>query len=90
MSVSVSIPPSLQTLIDGVVEVDVVGDTVGACLHELARLHPMLKNKIFTRNGRLQNGINIFINGQAVSSRPLSRPVRNGDKVQIAYIVLGG
>jgi molybdopterin converting factor small subunit len=90
MSVSIGIPPSLQTLIGGIVEVDVVGSTVGACLHELSRLHPQLKEKIFTRHGRLRNGINVFINGQNAAPRPLLKPVRDGDKVHIAYTVLGG
>jgi molybdopterin converting factor small subunit len=90
MSVAVSIPPSLQTLVDGVVEADVVGSTVGDCLHELVRLLPPLKKKIFTRSGRLPQGMTIFINGKAAVSPPLSQPVRGGDKVQIAYVVLGG
>ena len=90
MSVEINIPPSLQALVDGIKQIEVDGGTVGECLKEMVRLYPQLKEKIFTRGGRLPKGMNIFINGASVSPRPLAIPVRNGDKVHIAYIVLGG
>lgn len=90
MSVQINIPPSLQALIDGAVKVDVAGGTVGECLRDLVRIYPQLKEKIFTRNGRLPKGMNIFINGASAGPRPLAAPVCDGDKVHIAYIVLGG
>jgi molybdopterin converting factor small subunit len=90
MSVAINIPPSLQALVDGVGRVEVDGGTVGACLRALVQLYPRLKEKIFTRNGRLPKGMNIFINGKSTGPRQLAEPVRDGDKVHIAYIVLGG
>ncbi len=90
MSVAINIPPSLQALVGGVVKTDVAGGTVGECLREFVRRYPRLKEKIFTRNGRLPKGMNIFINGAIAVPRPLSQPVHDGDKVHIAYIVLGG
>jgi len=90
MSVEINIPPSLQALIDGVGQIDVSGGTVGECFRELVRCYPRLKEKIFGRNGRLPKGMNVFINGASAGPRPLNRVVREGDKVHIAYIVLGG
>jgi molybdopterin converting factor small subunit len=90
MSVEINIPPSLQALVDGVKQVDVAGGTVGECLEDLVRRYPRLKGKIFTRGGRLPKGMNIFINGASAGPRPLAMPARDGDKVHIAYIVLGG
>jgi molybdopterin converting factor small subunit len=90
MSVEINIPPSLQAAIDGVARVDVTGSTVGECLKDLVRLYPRLKNRIFQRNGRLPRGMNVFINGASAGPRPQDRAVREGDKVHIAYIVLGG
>jgi molybdopterin converting factor small subunit len=90
MSVEINIPPSLQALVDGVVKINVTGGSVGECLHELVRRYPRLKEKIFTRNGRLPKGMNIFINGANAGPRPMDRAVRDNDKVHIAYIVLGG
>jgi molybdopterin converting factor small subunit len=90
MSVAINIPPSLQSLAGGVRQIKVTGGTIGECLKDLVRLHPRLKGKIFTRNGRLPKGMNIFINRVGAGPRPLDRPVHKGDEVHIAYIVLGG
>jgi molybdopterin converting factor small subunit len=90
MSIEVNIPPSLQALVDGVGSVEVEGGTVGACLRALVRLYPRLQDKIFARNGRLPKGLNIYINRKSAGPHPLTKPVRDGDKVHIAYIVLGG
>jgi adenylyltransferase/sulfurtransferase len=90
MTVEINIPPALQALADGVRTINVSGSTIGECLEELAEQYPELKEKIFTGNGRLPKGMNIFINGASAYPKPLARPVRDGDKVHIAYIVLGG
>jgi molybdopterin converting factor small subunit len=90
MSVEINVPPSLQALINGVRQIEVSGGTVGECLKDLVRLYPQLSEKIFTRGGRLPKSMNIFINGASVGPRSLAIPVHNGDKVYIAYIVLGG
>ncbi len=90
MSVEIHIPPSLQAVVDGMRQVDVASGTVGECLEELVRRYPRLKEKIFTRGGRLPKGMNIFIDGASVGPRPLTMPVGDGTKIHIAYIVLGG
>ncbi len=90
MTVEISIPPSLQALIDGVNKVDVRGGTVGECLEELAGQYPALKPKLFTGKGKLPKGMNIFINGANAYPGPLTRTVLDGDKIHIAYAVLGG
>lgn len=89
MSVAINIPPSLQALVDGVKQVDVVGATVEECLKDLVRRYPRLKTKIFMR-GKLPKGMNIFINGAVAGPQPLGCPVRDGDTIHLAYIVLGG
>lgn len=90
MSVEINIPPVLQALTDGVRQIDVGGSTVGECLQELAKQYPKLKEKLFTGNGRLPKGMNIFINRVSAYPKPLARPVHDGDKIHIAHIVLGG
>lgn len=90
MSIEVNLPPVLQALIDGVSRINVNGDTVGECLTEMLEKYPQLKLKLFNKNGKLPNGISIFINGENAFPEPLSRPVRDGDKIFISHIVLGG
>jgi molybdopterin converting factor small subunit len=90
MSVEINIPPVLQALAGDVKQIDVTGKTVGECLKELVKQYPRLKSRLFNRQGKLSNGINIFINGENAYPEPLSRIVHEGDKVHISYIVLGG
>ncbi len=90
MTVEVNIPPVLQALVGGINRIEVRGSTVGECLNELAAKYPQLKAKLFTKRGELPKGISIFINSENAFPKPLSKPVRPGDKIYISHIVLGG
>jgi MoaD family protein len=90
MSVSVNLPPVLQALAGDVKNVNISGSTVGECLKDLAARYPQLKTKLFTRQGKLPKGINIFINGENVYPETLAHPVHDGDTVHIFSPVLGG
>jgi molybdopterin converting factor small subunit len=90
MTIEINIPPILQALVAGVSRIDVSGGTVGECFKEMVKKYPQFKPKLFTKVGKLRNGIQIFINGESAYPEPLSRPVRDGDKIHISHIVLGG
>ena len=90
MSVEINLPPVLQALAGDVRQIDVTGSTVGECLQGLVQQYPRLKSRIFNKKNRLPNGINIFVNGENAYPEPLAKQVREGDKVYISYIVLGG
>ncbi len=90
MSVEINIPPAFQTLIDGVKQINVTGSTVGECLDALLKKHPELNPRAFNTRGMLPKGINIYVNGKAVYPDPLARSIRDGDKIHLAYIILGG
>jgi molybdopterin converting factor small subunit len=90
MTVEISLPPSLQTLADNVKRVDVSGGTVGECLGAMIAQYPRLKGRLFTRGGKILKGLNIYVNGERVSPEPLARPVRDGDKIHLAYLIFGG
>jgi molybdopterin converting factor small subunit len=90
MSVLVNLPPVLQAIAGDVKSVSVSGSTVGECIKALAAKYPRLKPGLFTRQGKLPKGMNVFINGENVYPEPLSRPVRDGDTLHLSYLVLGG
>ena len=90
MSVEVNIPPAFQALIGGVKQIEVIGNTVGECLDALLKKHPELKSRLFNARDKLSGGINIFVNGEKVHPDPLAKPVRDGDTIHLAYIILGG
>jgi molybdopterin converting factor small subunit len=90
MSTEISLPPAFQALADGAGKISVAGSTVGECLRELVRRYPQLQGKIFTGKGRTSKGLNIFINRENAFPDPLSRPVSEGDKIHLSYLILGG
>jgi molybdopterin converting factor small subunit len=90
MSVEINIPPALQALVGGVRQIDVDGGTVGECLDALSQKYPGLRPRLFSRNGKPAGGMSIFVNGESAYPDPLARPVRDGDKIHLANIVLGG
>ena len=90
MNVEIYIPPVLQAIVNGVNRIDVSGSTIGECFREMIKKYPQFKPKLFTRGGKLRNGIQIFINREDAYPEPLSRPVRDGDKIYLSHIVLGG
>ena len=90
MSIQINLPPVLQALAGDVRVIDVAGSTVGECLEALVKQYPLLKSRLFNKRRQLPNGMNIFINGENAYPEPLTRRVREGDKIFISYIVLGG
>jgi molybdopterin converting factor small subunit len=90
MTIEINLPPSLQTLAGGAVKAEAGGSTVGECLAALAEKYSAIRPKLFNKRGALLSGINIFVNGENVYPNPLARPVREGDKIHIAFTVLGG
>jgi molybdopterin converting factor small subunit len=90
MSVEINIPPLLQHLAGGVRTAEVEGGTVAECLEALATKYPQLKARLFGPGGKLPHGLNIFLNGESAFPGELSRPVKDGDRLHIAYVMVGG
>jgi molybdopterin converting factor small subunit len=90
MRIEIIIPPSLQPLTGEAGLVTVSGGTVGQCLEELVRRYPKVRSRIFTKNGKLPQGLSIFINKEAAYPGELARPVHDSDKLYLSYIVMGG
>jgi molybdopterin converting factor small subunit len=90
MTVEIVIPAFLQPFTRGVNAASTAGRTLGECLDELVKQFPALKKKIYSRKNTLHKGINIFINGERAEPKELTRPVKNGDRIHIAYVTVGG
>jgi molybdopterin converting factor small subunit len=90
MAVEINIPPVMQALVNGISRINVNGATIGECLKEMLQNYPALKPKLNDKDGHLPKGINIFLNGVNAYPNPLSKPVHDGDKIHISYVVLGG
>ena len=90
MSVEIFLPPMLQVMAGDEKQVACTGNTIGNCLNDLIEKYPQMKLKVFGRNGKLANGVNVFLNGTNVLPDKLSSPVRDGDKIHVSFLVLGG
>jgi len=90
MSVEINIPTFLQHLTSDVKVVDVKGRTVGECFADLIKKYPQLKARLYTKRGRLLKSLNVFVNGESVYPETLTKPVNDGDIIQIVYVVIGG
>lgn len=90
MSIEISLPPVLQAMAGDIKQVSCAGNTIGNCLNDLIEKYPQINPKLFRGKGKLANGVNIFLNGINVLPEKLSSPVRDGDKIHISFLVLGG
>jgi len=90
VSVTIEIPSYLQTFVNNLETVEVEGDTIGACLHELAVKFPSVEEKLFTREHKLHSYIGIYINGEDAYPDELTKPVKGNDRILILYIIGGG
>ena len=90
MAVEINIPAFLQPLTGGVSLAHVKGKTLVECLDGLLEQFPGLGSRLYTENGTLHKGINIFINSEHARHGDLTIPLDDGDKIHITYVTVGG
>ncbi len=88
--VEINIPSFLRHHTENESRDYVSGSTIGECLLELVGRFPRLKPRLFRAEGKLSRDLNIFLNGALVNPDELSRPVKEGDKLYIAHVIVGG
>ena len=90
MSIHVNIPQFLQHLAGDTVVFETHGSTVGECLTELNKSFPQLKTWLFNSNGQLSEKLSVFVNGENSQPEVLPKPVKDGDILNIVYLIVGG
>ena len=90
MSIKIVIPPYLRSFTNNVEVVEVNGSTVGGCLDNLTKQSPDIKKVLFAKNGELLDYVNIYVQGKDAYPEELAKPVKDGDELQILYILGGG
>jgi molybdopterin converting factor small subunit len=90
MSVEINLPPVLQALAGGIRKADVTGGTIQDCLEDLIKQYPGLKSRLFRGKLELSRGIEIYVNRVKINPHPLAGIVKDGDKIHVSFIVLGG
>ncbi len=90
MSIKIFIPPYLRSFTNDVDVIEVKGSTVGGCLDNLTKQTPEIKKVLFGKNGELLDYVNIYVQGKDAYPEDLAKPVKDGDKIHIIYIIAGG
>jgi molybdopterin converting factor small subunit len=70
--------------------IKVEGKTVRECLHDLVRQYPKLKKMLLNKDGNLMQTYDFYINGASVYPKDMSLPLKDGDKLNILYVIHGG
>lgn len=63
---SIRIPTPLRPFTDGLSQIEVSGDTVGAALRDLTAQHPDLQQHLYNDGGELRPFVNVFLNSEDV------------------------
>ncbi len=90
MSVKIDIPSYLQPFTNNMEVVEVNGSTVSGCLSHLVKRFPGIEKMLFAKNGKLHGYVGIYINGEDAYPEELTKPVKDGDELDILYIIGGG
>jgi molybdopterin converting factor small subunit len=70
--------------------VEATGNTVGECLHDVARQYPDIKPQLFDDQGQLLSTVMISINLQSQYKEGLDRQISPGDEIYVILIIPGG
>jgi len=90
MSVNVEISSVFGRYTGGVLNMKVEGKTVRECLHDLVRQYPDLKRMLLNEDGNLMHSYDFFINGESVYPKDMNLPLKDGDKLNVVYVIHGG
>jgi molybdopterin converting factor small subunit len=90
MSVEVELSSMLARYTNNQLVAKVKGSTVGECLNNLVKQFPKLKKFLFNKQGKLSHIFDIYVNGESAYPEELAKPVEDGDKLNIVFIIYGG
>lgn len=90
MSVEVEIASVFMSYFNGNKKVKAEGNTVGECLKYLSEEFPSTKNMFIDGEGKIQNHFDVFLNGESTQHTGCDTPVKDGDKIDLVYLIHGG
>ena len=90
MPINVHIHLTHRQLTNGQDVVAVEGTTVGECLKHLVRLYPGMEKALFAKKDKLLNVVEVFVNNAAAYPNELTKPVKDGDEINLLVMLAGG
>jgi len=89
LTIKISLHTTHRQYTEGKEIIEVEGATVGECLKDLVKKYPPLDKEIF-KKGQLNSLIEIYIDGASAYPNEMARPVKDGDKIDLVYMLSGG
>jgi adenylyltransferase/sulfurtransferase len=88
----IHIPTPLRTYTGGKETVEVAGSTVGGALEQLAQDFPVLRNHLFTEDGKLRSFVNVYLNDDDIRYLPArdETAAATEDELTIIPSIAGG
>ena len=90
MSISIELSSAFGVFTDNVLNTKVEGNNVREALHGLAKQFPKLGKVLLNQEGNLMQTYDFFINGQGVYPKSMTAPLKDGDLLNILYLIHGG
>jgi adenylyltransferase/sulfurtransferase len=69
---------------------EVNGTNVRDCLDHLVDSFPALRSRLFEGDGEVKSYIEIYVNQRSCYPHELTRPVEDGDTIQVLEAIAGG
>ena len=89
LSIELSLHRTHRRYTDGKEIIQVDGKTVGECLQDLFKKYPPLEKEIF-KSGKLNSLVEVYLNGESAYPNELIKPVEDGDKINLVYMLSSG
>jgi molybdopterin converting factor small subunit len=90
MSAEIELASMFGRYTNNQLKIKVEGKTVGECFKDLFRQYPDLEKILMTKDGKLYHRYDVYINGESSYPKEMTKPVRDGDKLNIVFIIYGG
>jgi molybdopterin converting factor small subunit len=89
VAIEINLHKTHRRYTDGKETIEVEGKTVGECLRDLVKQYPPLEKEIF-KNGKLNPLVEVYMNGASAYPNELAKPVKDGDKINLVYMLSSG
>jgi len=90
VSVQINLHKTHRRYTNGQETINVEGETVGQCLEDLVVKYPPLRKEVFVKAGKLNPLMEIYLNGESAYPNELAREVKEGDRINLIYMLAGG
>ena len=90
MSATIEISSVFGRYTNNRLSIPVEGSTVGECLDDFLKQHPDMRNIVLNKDGKLRHNYDIYINGKSAYPLEMTKPVNDGDKLNLIMLIQGG